>query len=1055
MAVDKNKLVAEATRFVQKGQWDKAIKAYEKVYAEDRRDTRVLLKIGELQQKKGDNPAAAATLNLVAEAYREQGFFLKAVSVYKQVAKLAPDDLRVNERLAELYQQLGLMSEAMGQLQAVAVALERTGEQGRLLDILRRMVDLDPDNVASGVKLGDLYTKAGKNAEALELFRRAASTLRENKRVDEYLKVAERIALLAPDDIKLTRELAHAYLSRGDTKRALAKLQLCFKAEPKDVETLRLLAQAFRDLGQSSKTTSVYKELARVYEERGRRDEARLTWKQVLELTPDDPDAQEALGARPPQVPGAAAPAAPAPRPGPAPPPMPAAGRRPAQAAASGGADAVARLLTEADVYRKYGLHQKALEHLQKLLAQDPEHADALERVSDLREALGDRAGAAQAAESAARALLERGPEERARAAVERLRALDPARPALAELAAAAGLEWGPGGGAAVGAGEDDLALAHAAEAADEVVAEEAAEAVVSADARAGAEAAGQETGSAATVEGEPVEALADDDVSLVSEDELLAVEPGDAGPAVQADDEVLTAPLDVGEEAVSGDALEDAGPGAIILEPPAEALGFEPEPEPRGPEEVPAAGAPAVAPAEAGLPAPAELELAPEEGEGAGAPLPAVGPEDAGLEFVPEEEGAGAGAEVPAELPPPGGLEFVPEEEAGPESASGPAPAPPEAGAEGIPEPGGLEFLPEAEGEPGPAAGAALQAGQEPAQGPEPRPEPEPAAVAPAAGLEDLSEELEEIAFYEGQGLLDEALDAVRDLVDAHPGHPLLRERQADLEAQLAAREGGGAGTASPTAPAGQPTAPPVPEAPVAPAEPATGAAPPGAVLAETPFDIGRELAAELETRDVPAPSAGDFQYSVEDVFDQFKRGVEQAVRPEDSDTHYDLGIAYKEMGLLDDAIGEFRTALSGNNRRKEVDILSMIGLCQSLKGEHREAVQAYRRALHSEYLTGDAAKALHYELGAAHEALGESAVALWYFQKIVKVDPRYRDVRARVDRLGGGPGQPPANVGPSPRAPSDAGPAATPAPTPAPAAGGPAPDGSSSGPKKNIGYV
>jgi len=222
--------------------------------------------------------------------------------------------------------------------------------------------------------------------------------------------------------------------------------------------------------------------------------------------------------------------------------------------------------------------------------------------------------------------------------------------------------------------------------------------------------------------------------------------------------------------------------------------------------------------------------------------------------------------------------------------------------------------------------------------------------------------------------------------------------------------------------------------------------------VLAETPFDIGRELAAELETRDVPAPSADDFQYSVEDVFDQFKRGVEQAVRPEDSDTHYDLGIAYKEMGLLDDAIGEFRTALSGSNRRKEVDVLSMIGLCQSLKGEHREAVQAYRRALHSEYLTGDAAKALHYELGVAHEALGESAVAVWYFQKIVKVDPRYRDVRARVDRLGGGPGQPPANVGPSPRAPSDAGPSA---PPPAPAAGGPAPDGSSSGPKKNIGYV
>jgi tetratricopeptide (TPR) repeat protein len=221
--------------------------------------------------------------------------------------------------------------------------------------------------------------------------------------------------------------------------------------------------------------------------------------------------------------------------------------------------------------------------------------------------------------------------------------------------------------------------------------------------------------------------------------------------------------------------------------------------------------------------------------------------------------------------------------------------------------------------------------------------------------------------------------------------------------------------------------------------------------VPGETPFDIGRELASELEGREVPPPAVGDFQYSVEDVFDQFKRGVEQAVRPEDSDTHYDLGIAYKEMGLLDDAIGEFRTALAGHNRRKEVDILTMVGLCQALKGDHREAVQAYRRALHSEYLTGDAAKALHYELGAAHEALGEGAVAVWYFQKIVRVDPRYRDARARVDRLGGGPGQPPANAPPAPRPPADD---AT-APVPAPPAGGPAPDGSSPGPKKNIGYV
>src|SRR5512141_3307589 len=120
MAVDKNKVTAEATKLVQKGQYDKAIRAYEKILADDPKDVRFLLKIGELQQKKGDQRAAAETFGRVADAYGEQGFFLKAVAVYKQMLKLAPEDVRVSERLAQLYQQLGLVSDTMAQLQLIA-----------------------------------------------------------------------------------------------------------------------------------------------------------------------------------------------------------------------------------------------------------------------------------------------------------------------------------------------------------------------------------------------------------------------------------------------------------------------------------------------------------------------------------------------------------------------------------------------------------------------------------------------------------------------------------------------------------------------------------------------------------------------------------------------------------------------------------------------------------------------------------------------------------------------------------------------------------------------
>src|ERR1700723_3030767 len=125
--MDKNKIIQAATKFVQKGQFDKAIKEYQRILEEDPRDIRVLLKIGELYQKRGDNKEAAATLLRVAEAYSNDGFFLKAAAVFKQVLKLNPALLDVNLKLAELYQQLGLMNDSMQQYQMVAANYEKAG----------------------------------------------------------------------------------------------------------------------------------------------------------------------------------------------------------------------------------------------------------------------------------------------------------------------------------------------------------------------------------------------------------------------------------------------------------------------------------------------------------------------------------------------------------------------------------------------------------------------------------------------------------------------------------------------------------------------------------------------------------------------------------------------------------------------------------------------------------------------------------------------------------------------------------------------------------------
>ncbi|HEX9290957.1 MAG TPA: tetratricopeptide repeat protein, partial [Anaeromyxobacteraceae bacterium] len=309
------------------------------------------------------------------------------------------------------------------------------------------------------------------------------------------------------------------------------------------------------------------------------------------------------------------------------------------------------------------------------------------------------------------------------------------------------------------------------------------------------------------------------------------------------------------------------------------------------------------------------------------------------------------------------------------------------------------------------------------PRAAPAAKPAPPPLPAAGVDDEEDLDDEIEEADFLIQQGLFEDARDALENLLAFYPGHAKIEAKRAELRRRAA---------------------PPPATAPAAPAAPA-----------DESFDIARELADELGSAPAAPALDEEFQYSVEDVFDQFKKGVAQTVKAEDSDTHYDLGIAYKEMGLLDDALHEFEVALVGKGRKKEVDCLSMIALCKTEKGDTAGAVQAYQRALRSSQLTADSARAVHYELAGAYEATGDAPSALHFLHKVLQGDPAYRDAKKSLARLGGGRGRPPPGEEPA-RPPAEArqqgARVATPVPAEPKAAARTAPG---AGPKKNIGYL
>ncbi|MBN1209282.1 MAG: tetratricopeptide repeat protein, partial [Myxococcaceae bacterium] len=655
---------------------------------------------------------------------------------------------------------------------------------------------------------------------------------------------------------------------------------------------------------------------------------------------------------------------APAPAPAPAARPAPAAAVAVAPAPPAGlTRDQLSKLLTETDVYVKYGLHDKALEHLRKIFAVDPENLDAHEKAYNIYVAAGNTVQSSEQLLNVLRLCTRRSEVQRAQPYLAAILQQNPNHPEVpAFLAVLRTEQTGAQQAAQVESlGEDailvessddeilvadppedalarppgdELALATLSTAeSDEIIEDGPSETVISDEALVGE----------SIVSSESEYYSSDDATSLnAGGDEALVVD--DEATSTNLVDEPLMAGAGE-EEAVYAEV--EATSAEYVVDEPGITVGDEPIVDDGvmgvalGDDEAP--------PTRPAMPTAQLLQHSAATGQrhalGDDEDLPtrlAMSPlQSEEYEAVPEvtaaDDVAYASEDATTLFTPVVGVEDAPDESLVSE-------------AEPYAEPmqdGGFE--------------------EEPA-----------------------SEECDEASFFLDQGLTEEAREILENVMIAFPEH----RRAGELMARLEALEAGGTPTTEETGAgvAAVPTVEPVMDAP-----------------AETSaFDLAAELAGDFDGLAVEAPaptsSDDDFQYSVEEVFAEFKKGLEKVVKPEDVDTHYDLGIAYKEMGLIDDALGEFAVARKGCvGTKRELDCITMTGMLHGMRGEHTEAVKVYKEGLTSEHAKDEAAKALGFELALAYEAMGENGKALYHYQRVARLDPKYRDVSAQISRLSG----------------------------------------------------
>jgi tetratricopeptide (TPR) repeat protein len=161
---------------------------------------------------------------------------------------------------------------------------------------------------------------------------------------------------------------------------------------------------------------------------------------------------------------------------------------------------------------------------------------------------------------------------------------------------------------------------------------------------------------------------------------------------------------------------------------------------------------------------------------------------------------------------------------------------------------------------------------------------------------------------------------------------------------------------------------------------------------------ELEKELAEQAPVTNAPAIGP-EGEASLEEIFREFKKGVEQQLSAEDYETHSNLGIAYKEMGLIDEAIAEFQ--LASKDPGRAVECCSMLGLCFLEKGMPQLAIKWYRKGLEARDIKEAETMGLLYDLAGVYQSTGDMDNAYRTFLDVYGLDAGFRDVAEKVREL------------------------------------------------------
>ena len=261
MGFDKAKAIRAAEKYLASGKIPSAIQEYSRIVEHDAEDFNALNMLGDLYTRVDKRAEAASCYRRVAEHYREQGFTLKAVAMYKKLTRHAPEDHQTALALASLYEQQGLMVDARQHYLIAADAYGRAGNTREALDVLRRIADLDPSNTDIRLRLAASCAAEGMPDLAAEAYAEAGARLSARKEYEAALEAFTKSLALRPAAHAALHGLLTAHAELGTADEAAEVLEQVVKERPGDLEIRAMLARAYVDAEDAERAEAATREL--------------------------------------------------------------------------------------------------------------------------------------------------------------------------------------------------------------------------------------------------------------------------------------------------------------------------------------------------------------------------------------------------------------------------------------------------------------------------------------------------------------------------------------------------------------------------------------------------------------------------------------------------------------------------------------------------------------------------------------------------------------------------------------------------------------------------